>query len=78
MTLFSEEVIRSGPAFALSLLLRHLDPLLRQAAGLGGWQVDQPGQGRGAESASSSVCIAVQGERFAEPTVLIADSVGGQ
>ena len=40
--LFSEEVIRGGPAFTLSLLLRPLDRILRQQAGLGGWQVISP------------------------------------
>ena len=41
---FSEEVIRGGPAFAAALLLRHLDPMLRTAAGLGGWQIISPGR----------------------------------
>ena len=45
--LFSEEVIRGGPAFALALLLRHLDPILRKAAGLGGWQVISPARATG-------------------------------
>ena len=74
--LFSEEVIRGGPAFALSLLLRHLDPILRQAAGLGGWQVISPAPASGRVRVVDRL-IAVQGERFPEATVLVADAVGG-
>jgi alpha-glucan,water dikinase len=75
--LFSEEVVRGGPAFALSLLLRHLDRVLRQAAGLGGWQVISPAAAFGRVRLADRL-LAVQGERFAEPTVLVADAVGGE
>jgi alpha-glucan,water dikinase len=75
--LFSEEVIRGGPAFALSLLLRHLDPALRKAAGLGGWQVISPGRASGRVRVVARLLDA-QGERFREPTVLVADAVAGQ
>jgi alpha-glucan,water dikinase len=74
--LFSEEVIRGGPAFALSLLLRRLDPLLRKQAGLGGWQVISPAAASGRLRVVGKL-IDVQGERFAEPTVVVADHVGG-
>jgi alpha-glucan,water dikinase len=74
--LFSEEVIRGGPAFAVSLVLRHLDPLLRLAAGLGGWQVISPGRARGRVRVADGL-LAVQAERFAEPTVLVAGAVTG-
>lgn len=74
--LFSEEVIRGGPAFPLSLLLRRLDPVLRQAAGLGGWQIVSPAAASGRIRVVE--CLhAVQHEHFAEPTLLIADRVGG-
>jgi alpha-glucan,water dikinase len=76
LPLFSEEVIRGGSGFMLSLLLRRLEPLLRQQAGLGGWQVISParvsGQVRLVESLRS-----VQGDRFSNPTVLITDRVAG-
>jgi alpha-glucan,water dikinase len=75
--LFSEEVIRGGPAFGLALLLRHLDPILRKQAGLGGWQVISPAQAAGRLRVVERL-IDVQTERFAEPTVLIADHVGGE
>jgi alpha-glucan,water dikinase len=74
--LFSEEVVRGGPAFALSLLLRRLDPLSRQAAGLGGWQVVSPAAAAGRLRVAARL-IDVQGERFVEPTVVVADAVGG-
>jgi alpha-glucan,water dikinase len=74
--LFSEEVIRGGSGFMLSLLLRRLEPLLRLQAGLGGWQVISPakvfGQVRLVESLRS-----VQGDRFTNPTVLVTDRVAG-
>lgn len=76
VTLFSEEIVRGGPAFALSLLLRHLDPLLREAAGLGGWQVISPAKAAGRVRKVERLST-VQGERFAEATVLIADAVSG-
>jgi hypothetical protein len=37
--LFAEEVVRGGPAFAISLLLSTIDPFLRNVAALGSWQV---------------------------------------
>jgi alpha-glucan,water dikinase len=74
--LFSEEVIRGGPAFALSLLLRHLDPVLRKAAGLGGWQVISPARASGRVWVVPRLLDA-QGARFPEPTVLVADAVAG-
>jgi alpha-glucan,water dikinase len=74
--LFSEEVIRGGPTFALALLLRPLDARLRQAAGLGGWQVISPGRASGRVRLVDRL-IGVQGERFSEATVVVADAVGG-
>jgi alpha-glucan,water dikinase len=74
--LFSEEVVRGGPVFALSLLLRHLDPLLRKAAGLGGWQVISPAAAEGRVRVAERLRD-IQGERCAEATVLVAQAVGG-
>ncbi len=76
MPLFSEEVIRGGPAFTLSLLLRPLDRILRQAAGLGGWQIISPARAAGRVRVVNRL-LDVQTERFAEPTVLVADEVSG-
>jgi hypothetical protein len=40
--LFAEEVVRGGPAFAVSLVLSSVEPALRAAAELGAWQVISP------------------------------------
>jgi alpha-glucan,water dikinase len=74
--LFSEEVIRGGPAFTLSLLVRPLDGILRQAAGLGGWQVISPANAAGRIRPVDRL-LDVQTERFGEDTVLVADRVNG-
>ena len=37
--LFAEEVVRGGPAFAVSLVISSVEPVLRNAAALGSWQV---------------------------------------
>ncbi len=42
MELFAEEVVRGGPAFAVSLILSSLEPALRAAAELGAWQIISP------------------------------------
>jgi len=73
---FAEEVIRGGPAFALSLLISRLDPLLRQAADMGSWQVISP------QSAAGYVKVVQrlddwQSFTFEKPTVLVVDYVSG-
>lgn len=73
---FSEEVIRGGPVFATALLLRHLDPILREAAGLGDWQVISPGRAVGRIHVVDRL-LDVQGETFPEATVLVAAAVTG-
>lgn len=45
--LFAEEVIRGGPAFAVSLVLSAIEPALRAAAELGSWQLISPGDAIG-------------------------------
>lgn len=75
--LFSEEVVRgSSLGFVLSILLRHLDPLLRKAAHLGDWQVVSPGRGSGKIEVVQAL-RAVQHQRFDGPTVIVADAVNG-
>jgi len=74
--LFSEEIIRGSAAFMLSLLLRRLEPMLRESAGLGGWQVISPAQAAGQVQLAKSL-HAVQGDTFSKPTVLITDAVAG-
>lgn len=45
--LFAEEVVRGGPAFAVSLVLSAIEPALRAAAELGSWQLISPGDAIG-------------------------------
>ncbi|OAI50193.1 hypothetical protein AYO44_05850 [Planctomycetaceae bacterium SCGC AG-212-F19] len=74
--LFGEEVIRGGPAFPLGLLLRHLDPILRRAAGLGGWQFVSRGQAVGRVIVGERL-LAFQHDRFPEAAVIVADTITG-
>jgi alpha-glucan,water dikinase len=76
VTLFSEEVLRGRPAFALSVVLRHLDRILRRDADLGNWQVISRGRGIGEVKVVEALKSA-QGKSFERPVVLIADRIGG-
>ena len=78
ITLFSEEVVRGGSVgFVLSILLRHLDPLLRQAAHLGNWQIISRGRGAGRLEVVESLS-SIQGQHFDTPRVVVADKVTGE
>jgi alpha-glucan,water dikinase len=76
ITLFTEEVVRGRPAFVLSMLLRHLDPVLRRHAELGNWQVVSPGRGIGQVEVVADL-RSIQGRSFAQPTILVVDKVAG-
>jgi alpha-glucan,water dikinase len=77
ITLFSEEVVRgSSLDFALSLLLRNLEPVLRKAARLGDWQVVSRGSGSGIVEVLPQLRD-LQGKQFDAPRVIVADHVGG-
>ncbi len=76
ITLFSEEVVRGRPAFALSLLLRHLSPLLRRKAGVADWQVISRGEGIGRVEVVEDLGL-LEEERLDGPAVIIADRIRG-
>lgn len=77
VTLFSEEVVRgSSLGFVLSMLLRHLEPVLRRAANLGAWQIVSRGTALGKVEVVEALC-SVQARRFEGPTVIVTDRVGG-
>src|ERR1043166_3934944 len=77
VTLFSEEVVRGQSlGFVLSMVLHHLEPLLRKAAHLGDWQIISRGEGRGIVEVVESL-RAVQGKTYDRATVIIADAVMG-
>tara|TARA_B110000977_G_scaffold201015_2_gene293669 strand:+ start:183 stop:4553 length:4371 start_codon:yes stop_codon:yes gene_type:complete len=74
--LFSEEVIRGGPAFALSLVLTRLDPLLRAEADMGSWQIISPKSATGFVLHVDDLHT-VMNDTFTRPTIVVADKVGG-
>jgi alpha-glucan,water dikinase len=75
--LFGEEVVRGSPLFALSRLLGALGPPLRREAALGAWQLVCPGIATGTVAAVDDL-LAVQGETYPSPTVLLARVVHGE
>jgi alpha-glucan,water dikinase len=75
--LFSEEVVRGNSVgFALSMLLRQLDPLLRKSAHMGNWQIVSRGHGAGKVEVVDSL-RAVERAKYDGPTIIIADKVMG-
>ena len=75
--LFSEEVVRGGSlGFVLSMLLHHLDPLLRSAAHIGDWQIISRGRGAGQIEVVDSL-LSIQRRLFDKPTVVVAAKVTG-
>ncbi len=76
VSLFGEEVIRGSLLFVMSVLLRKIDPILRDKAHLGDWQVISPGSAVGEVKVVSDLG-SVQGEDFARSTVVIAQKVSG-
>ncbi len=76
INLFSEEIVRGRLSFVLSILIHHLDPVLRKRANLGDWQVISPGQASGVVEVVQSL-DSVQDRTFEKPTIIIADRVRG-
>ena len=75
---FSEEVIRGGPAFGLSLALTRLDKMLRQEANLGAWSIISPKEEKVCGRVEFYPTLReVMNESFREPTILVCDKVGG-
>ncbi len=74
--LFTEEVLRGRPAFVLSALLRHTDPLLRRSAELGDWQVISPGHASGRVEVVSGL-RSILGKVFEVQTVIVTEEVSG-
>eukprot|EP00891_Asterochloris_glomerata_P007880 jgi/Astpho2/7880/e_gw1.00117.125.1_t len=75
--LFAEEVVRGGPAFAVSLVLSAIEPGFRSAAELGAWQLISPVNAKGKVVVVSGL-HEVQDETYEEPTVLLAKRVTGE
>ena len=75
--LFSEEVVRGGPAFAVSLVLGSVEPQLRKLAKLGSWQIISPADVKGYVEFAAGL-HEVQETVFERPTVLVCERVTGE
>jgi alpha-glucan,water dikinase len=74
--LFSEEVMRGGPVFALSVLSHRLRRVLREKAKLSSWQPISRGGGKGRVKVMDTL-DAVQGQRFDPPVIIVSDRIRG-
>ncbi|XP_022735440.1 alpha-glucan water dikinase, chloroplastic-like isoform X2 [Durio zibethinus] len=75
--IFTEEIIRAGSAATLSSLINRLDPVLRETAHLGSWQVISPVEVVGYVDVVDEL-LAVQNKSYDRPTILVAKSVKGE
>jgi alpha-glucan,water dikinase len=75
--IFTEEIIRAGSAASLSLLLNRLDPILRNIANLGHWQIISPVEVRGFVTIIDDL-LRVQNRVYDRPTILVANRVKGE
>ncbi len=76
ISLFSEEVVRGRLEFVLSMLIRRLDPVLRETADLGDWQVIS----RGTASGRLEVVPAlrdIQGKAYEQQALVFAEAISG-
>lgn len=81
VNLFTEEIIRGSIFFALSLMLKKLDPFLRKAAELGYWKVISPPTKKKYSLIGNFEYVKnlrdVQFKTFRENTILLCEYVGG-
>ncbi|XP_010458437.1 PREDICTED: alpha-glucan water dikinase 1, chloroplastic [Camelina sativa] len=77
VTIFTEEIIRAGSAAALSSLVNRLDPVLRQTANLGSWQVISPVEVVGYVIVVDEL-LTVQNKTYDRPTIIVANRVRGE
>lgn len=74
--LFNQEVVRGSSAYILSILLRHIAPLLRKTADLGNWQIISRNEAVGRVEVAD--LYAVQDKKFSSPTVIVTDNIKGE
>jgi len=74
--LFSEEVVRGSPIFALSTLSHRLRGFMRRKAELPSWQLVSRGGGTGIVKVMGSL-NGVQGRRFDPPVIIVSDRIEG-
>ena len=76
--LFSEEVVRGGPAFAVSLVLAAVEGHLRRTADLSSWQVISPVSQITGKLVVVPDLHSVADAVYEEPTILLAARVSGE
>ncbi|KAJ0727233.1 putative alpha-glucan, water dikinase [Helianthus annuus] len=77
VSIFTEEMIRSGSAASLSSLVNRIDPVLRSVAHLGSWQVISPVEAVGYIVVVDEL-LSVQNKSYEKPTILVAKTVSGE
>ncbi|KAM0009136.1 putative alpha-glucan, water dikinase [Helianthus debilis subsp. tardiflorus] len=77
VSIFTEEMIRSGSAASLSSLVNRIDPVLRNVANLGSWQVISPVEAVGYIVVVDEL-LSVQNKSYEKPTILVAKTVSGE
>jgi len=81
VNLFTEEVVRGSIFFALSMVLKKIDPILRKAADLGIWKIISPPLANKKTISGSIDFIKnlkdVQFKTYPKNTILLAEYVGG-
>ncbi|KAK1425887.1 hypothetical protein QVD17_21249 [Tagetes erecta] len=77
VSIFTEEMIRSGSAASLSSLVNRIDPILRSVANLGSWQVISPVEAVGYLVVVDEL-LSVQNKSYEKPTILVAKTVSGE
>eukprot|EP00741_Cyanophora_paradoxa_P025570 tig00000383_g24675.t1 len=79
--LFTEEVLRGSPLFALSAILRRMDPALRRRANLGSWQIISPGRADVAPAGLLEVhdeLRPIQHDVYQTPTTVLVRRITGE
>ena len=79
--LFTEEVVRGGPAFSVSLVVSMLEPALRSLAELGSWQIISPAAEPVLECPQvfkAEQLYTCMNLSFPFPSVLVCDRVTGE
>ena len=76
---FSEELIRGSIFFALSMLLKKIEPIIRQKANLGDWLIISRGLKNKIFGKLQFVkkLHEVQFKKFTEPTIIISENISG-
>lgn len=74
--LFSEDVMRGSPVFAVSVLCQRLRRLLREKGKLSSWQPVSRGGGSGKVRVMENL-DPIQGKRFDPPVIIVSDRIRG-